>query len=146
LLKGSEEVLNHETKKLKEMLEHERRKNSEMEAKMLSAQDGLSTTTYHSRTLQARVDEIEGRFGKVDSDNVQLRRDKQILVEHIQQLQQKLDLKESELLRMESHMHTLQTDVTELKADIDRSKSMHTANLTRLSDTVGSMNLTAASS
>ena len=47
---------------------------------------------------------------------------------------------------MESHMHTLQTDVTELKADIDRSKSMHTANLTRLSDTVGSMNLTAASS
>ena len=57
---------------------------------MLSAQDGLSTTTYHSRTLQARVDEIEGRFGKVDSDNVQLRRDKQILVEHIQQLQQKV--------------------------------------------------------
>ena len=57
---------------------------------MLKAQDGMSSSEFHSRTIQSRLDEIEGRFSQADRDNAQLRKDKQILVEHIAQLQNKV--------------------------------------------------------
>ena len=57
---------------------------------MLKAQDGMTSSQFHNRTIQSRLEEIEGRFSHADRDNAQLRKDKQILVEHVAQLQKKV--------------------------------------------------------
>jgi len=52
---------------------------------------------------------------------------------------QQLDLKEAEILRLESHMHTLQRDVTDLKSTIDQSKAMQSRqweNMSRAADSL----------
>ena len=59
---------------------------------MLRAQDGMSSSQFHNRTIQSRLDEVEGRFSQADRDNAQLRKDKQILVEHVAHLQKKVML------------------------------------------------------
>jgi len=57
---------------------------------MLKSGDDLSSATFHNRSLQSKVDELEMRFRKSDEDNALLRKDKQILVEHVAQLQKKV--------------------------------------------------------
>ncbi|XP_078487285.1 uncharacterized protein LOC100185160 [Ciona intestinalis] len=140
-LRGSEQVLNHEVKKLREMLEFERNKLSKLEAQMLEAQDGMSNAHFHSRSVQSRLDELNGRFTKADDDNVQLRKDKLILVEHIAQQQKQLDLKEAEIHRLESHIYTLQTDISMLTSEIDKSKSMQTKHWNDLSKAAESLKI-----
>uniref|UniRef100_F7BIQ3 Uncharacterized protein n=2 Tax=Ciona intestinalis TaxID=7719 RepID=F7BIQ3_CIOIN len=140
-LRGSEQVLNHEVKKLREMLEFERNKLSKLEAQMLEAQDGMSSAHFHSRSVQSRLDELNGRFTKADDDNVQLRKDKLILVEHIAQQQKQLDLKEAEIHRLESHIYTLQTDISMLTTEIDKSKSMQTKHWNDLSKAAESLKI-----
>lgn len=59
---------------------------------MLRAQDGMSSSEFHNRTIQSRLSEVEARFVNADTNNAQLRKDKQILVEHTSQLQKKVGI------------------------------------------------------
>ena len=61
----------------------------------MKAQEGLTSKDYRTRTLESRAEELEARFSRTDEDNVQLRRDKVLLAEHIAQLLKKVGSKAS---------------------------------------------------
>nr|CAB3231367.1 citron Rho-interacting kinase-like [Phallusia mammillata] len=142
-LKGTEQVLQLEVKKMREMLESERRKFHELESLMLKAQDGMSSSKFHNRTLQSKYEELDMRFVRCNDDNAQLRKDKQILVEHVSQLQKKLDLKEAEIQRLESHMYTLQQDVSGLRKEIDKSKTLQSQHWDKVSRAAESLRISS---
>lgn len=123
-LKGQDEVKSLESRKILDMLEVQKQRCRELENQLLKYQDNVSHMTYQSETVRTRLSELEARFTRVDVENTQLRHDKQLLVEHVAQLQRSLDQKESEVMRLQSHVSTLQTDVSRAHAELDLSRSL----------------------
>lgn len=123
-LKGQEEVKSLESRKLIEMLEINKQRCRDLESQILKLQDNNSSARYQSDTVRSRLTDLEARFSRVDVENSQLRRDKQLLIEHVAQIQRMLDQKESEVMRLQSHVHTLQTDVSRAEGELDLTKSL----------------------
>lgn len=123
-LKGKSEVHNLESRKLNEIISYEKNRCNELETQLLKYQDNMSHATMQSEQIRQRLAELEGRFTRNDIENNQLRHDKQLLVQHTAKLQRNLDQKESEILRLQSHIHTLQTDVSKAHSELDLTKSL----------------------
>ncbi|XP_039255756.1 uncharacterized protein LOC120332555 [Styela clava] len=123
-LKGQDEVKSLESRKLLDMIEIQKQRCRELENQILKMQDNMSHTNFQGETVRSRLTELESRFARVDTENTQLRHDKQLLVEHVANIQRSLDQKESEVQRLQTHVHTLQTDVSRAHTELDMTRSL----------------------
>lgn len=112
-VRDKEKQLKFELDQAREALKQERERVAHL-MKQLSKQDERRTqVTLTHNTTKSRLAELEGRQGGVEQENAQLRRDKMLLVDHVSELQKQIAEKEHEVVRLHSHIHTLEIRLDE---------------------------------
>ncbi|XP_070533240.1 outer dense fiber protein 2-like [Ptychodera flava] len=106
-VKDREQQLQFELNQAKNQLQQEKdRIRFYMEK--LSAQEEVTTSqSLSSNTMRSKLTELESLHSTTEAENVQLRRDKRLLVDHVAELQQKLKEKEDDNLVLRSRMSEL---------------------------------------
>ncbi|XP_041043054.1 synaptonemal complex protein 1-like isoform X2 [Carcharodon carcharias] len=115
-VKSKEEQLRYEVKRHKELLEIEKRKFKELMEKILLLEQVKTYVELIEATVRSRVAETEYRFVSGEEENVQLQRDKALLVDLITDLQIQLSSKEKELSQIYSEIQLFDQDISTLKS------------------------------
>ncbi|XP_038655659.1 A-kinase anchor protein 9-like isoform X3 [Scyliorhinus canicula] len=138
-VKGREEQLRYEVKRHKELLETEKRKFKQLMEKILLLEQGKTSVELNEATVRSRVAETENRFANGKEENLQLKRDKTLLVDLITDLQNQLSNKEEELSRIYSEIQLFDQDITTLKSQNALQQSLHFEKWQELSGVSSSM-------
>uniref|UniRef100_W5NL46 Uncharacterized protein n=1 Tax=Lepisosteus oculatus TaxID=7918 RepID=W5NL46_LEPOC len=115
-VKDSEKQLQHQLKQQKEILDGEKVKHKEIMDKILLLEQGRTSAELSGATVSSRRAEMEALLAKEERENVNLRRDKALLVDLISSLQQKLIAKDSELAQISSRIEIYHKDISTLKS------------------------------
>nr|XP_022293000.1 golgin subfamily A member 5-like isoform X1 [Crassostrea virginica]XP_022293010.1 golgin subfamily A member 5-like isoform X1 [Crassostrea virginica]XP_022293019.1 golgin subfamily A member 5-like isoform X1 [Crassostrea virginica] len=103
-LQHSQEALKREQDKVKSLMEQ------------LSKYESVSTTRdLELNTSRSRVAELESLHSSVDKENMQLRKDKVLLVDHVSELQRKLEQKDQEIVLLRSQVQTMEVRLKDLE-------------------------------
>ncbi|XP_054754992.2 intraflagellar transport protein 74 homolog [Lytechinus pictus] len=125
-VKDKEKQLKFDLDQARESLKQERERVAHL-MKQLSKQDERQTHNILTHnTTKSRLAELEGRQGGVEQENAQLRRDKMLLVDHVSDLQKQLAEKEHEVMRLHSHIHTLEIRLDETSRQSVAESSIQT--------------------
>ncbi|XP_060677185.1 ERC protein 2-like [Hemiscyllium ocellatum] len=115
-VKDKEEQLRYEVKRHKELLEMEKIKFKELMEKILLLEQGKTSIELNEATVRSRIAEIKSRFSCDEEENLQLQRDKALLVDLITDLQKQLSSKEEELSQIYSEIQLFEQDISTLKS------------------------------
>ncbi|XP_070209611.1 paramyosin-like isoform X3 [Littorina saxatilis] len=112
-LRDKEGALRHEIDKLQEQLKHEQGKSKQYLEQLTNKEVYGNQTELKVNTLQSKVNELEALHQSSEADITQLKRDKVLLVEHVADLQKKIEEKDrniielrAEIATMDSHLKT----------------------------------------
>ena len=112
--KDQEKQLEFELNQTKESLKHEQERCKHY-LSLLAQQEQLTTSTeLNASTTKSKLVELEGLHTSTESENNQLRRDKMLLVDHVAEMQKKVDEKEKEILKLKTHVLSLERRLKEL--------------------------------
>jgi len=104
-------MLEMEVADLKKQLDLERYRIKDLESK-LSDQENLTKSTELSLlTTKGRLNEQESNNSKLDDELNSLRRDKNLLVDHVSELQKKVDDRDTTILHLRQEISTLESNV-----------------------------------
>ncbi|XP_067841382.1 myosin heavy chain, clone 203-like [Heptranchias perlo] len=138
-MKDREEQLRYQVKRHKELLEIEKKKFKGLMEKILLLEQGKTSVELNGATVCSRVAETESRFANGEEENLQLQRDKALLVDLITDLQNQLSSKEEELSRIYSEIHSFDQDISTLKSQNAQEQSLHSEKWQELSRVSSSM-------
>ncbi|XP_078398977.1 uncharacterized protein LOC144681121 [Cetorhinus maximus] len=138
-VKSQEEQLRYEVKRHKELLEIEKRTFKELTEKILLLEQGKTYVELNEATVRSRVAETEYRFVSGEEENVQLQRDKALLVDLITDLQIQLSNKEKELSQIYSEIQLFDQDISTLKSQNALEQSLRSEKWQELSRLSSSM-------
>ncbi|XP_067874364.1 chromosome partition protein Smc-like isoform X3 [Heterodontus francisci] len=138
-VKDHEEQLRHEVKRQKELLKIEKKKFKELMEKILLLEEGKTSVELNEATVRSRIAETENRFASDEEENLQLQRDKALLVDLITDLQNQLSSKEKELCRIYSEIQLFDQDISTLKSQNALEQSLRSEKWQELSRVSSSM-------
>ncbi|CAL1533196.1 unnamed protein product [Lymnaea stagnalis] len=99
----------HEIDRLRDELRQEKERSRQYLDQLTNEQTTHKRTDLQVNTMRSRLTESEGMHSVIDSENTQLRKDKILLVDHVAELQKKLDDKDREILTLRSSVDDLET-------------------------------------
>ncbi|XP_076437588.1 uncharacterized protein LOC143276817 isoform X2 [Babylonia areolata] len=106
-LRDKEGVLRHEITQLTEQLKHEQDRSKQYLEQLTSRDTQYSSLELRTNTAQSRVKELEGLQQAGDAEVSQLKRDKVLLVEHVADLQRKIEEKDRSLVELRAELVAL---------------------------------------
>ncbi|XP_038655660.1 early endosome antigen 1-like isoform X4 [Scyliorhinus canicula] len=119
--------------------------NKQLE-RILLLEQGKTSVELNEATVRSRVAETENRFANGKEENLQLKRDKTLLVDLITDLQNQISIfstqlsnKEEELSRIYSEIQLFDQDITTLKSQNALQQSLHFEKWQELSGVSSSM-------
>eukprot|EP00794_Sanderia_malayensis_P010067 gene10067-11095_t len=119
-------VLQREVDHLREQLTMERQKHREAINKLTKEERGLNRANLRGTKLQSELEELENMNSSQSEENVQLRRDKMILADHVAELQNKLSEAEEDLENLRKESNHYRTQSAQLESKVRLQKSMDT--------------------
>ncbi|KAK2167062.1 hypothetical protein LSH36_32g09010 [Paralvinella palmiformis] len=149
VIKDRENNLQFELNQVKEQLQKEKeRVNHYME--QLSKLEQLSTQEkLNANTTRSRLAELEVIHQRLETENSELRRDKMLLVDHVADLQNKLENTEKKIYMLEMHKNNMQTELKELENLKELESTLNTekwAEFSRLAESMKNLSSTIARS
>ncbi|XP_060081182.1 uncharacterized protein LOC132560530 isoform X2 [Ylistrum balloti] len=113
-LRDKEKETRFELQHTHELLRKEQERNKLYSEKMVKQEAVATSLDLSVNTSRSRITELENYQVGIEQENAQLRKDKTLLVDHVSDLQRKLEMKDREINILKSQMHTLDTKVNEL--------------------------------
>ncbi|XP_064597308.1 myosin heavy chain-like [Liolophura sinensis] len=122
-IKDREKSVRLELEQVKEQLKREQERCQFYLEKLTKEENLISAHESQLTTAKSRQSELEGQFVVLDAENAQLRKDKMLLVDHVADLQRKLEDSERESLRMGGEIQALQKRLNGLEhlKDLERT-------------------------
>ncbi|KAK3611538.1 hypothetical protein CHS0354_016471 [Potamilus streckersoni] len=118
-LKDKEKEARFELEYIKEQLRKEQEKCIELQ-EAVTRKDSISNSQEQEiSTARKKMNELTNMQDSCEKENIQLRRDKSLLVDHVADLQKKLDMKNEEVVQLRGKISSLEgrlQDVEELKS------------------------------
>ncbi|XP_067874354.1 myosin heavy chain, clone 203-like isoform X2 [Heterodontus francisci] len=112
--------------------------NKQLE-RILLLEEGKTSVELNEATVRSRIAETENRFASDEEENLQLQRDKALLVDLITDLQNQLSSKEKELCRIYSEIQLFDQDISTLKSQNALEQSLRSEKWQELSRVSSSM-------
>eukprot|EP00795_Rhopilema_esculentum_P005871 gene5871-11197_t len=122
--KENEKQLTREVEHLKDQLRLEQMKHKDATGKLLEGERGLNRAKLRGTKLQSEVEELENLNTSQSEENIQLRRDKMILTDHVADLQAQLSEKEEEIETAKIELHDYKERLTQLDSHMKMQRSM----------------------
>ncbi|XP_055996073.1 ELKS/Rab6-interacting/CAST family member 1-like isoform X2 [Ostrea edulis] len=113
-IKDREKEGRFELQHTQELLKKEQEKSRNFMEKMTKNESISMTHELELNTCRSRVAELENLHSSVDKENLQLRKDKVLLVDHVSELQRKLERKDQEIVLLRSQIQTMEGKVKDL--------------------------------
>ncbi|XP_062573134.1 ELKS/Rab6-interacting/CAST family member 1-like [Saccostrea cucullata] len=114
-IKDREKEVRFELQHTQELLKKEQEKARNL-LDQLTKYESLSTTReLEVNTSRSRVAELESLHSSVDKENMQLRKDKVLLVDHVSELQRKLEQKDKEIVLLRTQVQTMEVKLKDLE-------------------------------
>ncbi|KAK7475895.1 hypothetical protein BaRGS_00032863 [Batillaria attramentaria] len=108
-LRDKEGALRLELDKLREQLKHEQDRSKQYLEQLTNKETACSTAERRLNTNQSRITELEGLQKATEAEVTQLKRDKVLLVEHVADLQKKIEDKDRQIIELRGEMATLES-------------------------------------
>lgn len=108
-LRDKEGALRHEMDKLNEQLKHEQQKSRQYLEQLTNKDMSSNKTELRANTAEARVAELESLYEASESDIKQLKYDKVLLVDHVADMQKKIEEKDRYLMELRADVAALES-------------------------------------
>ncbi|XP_046563262.1 ELKS/Rab6-interacting/CAST family member 1-like isoform X1 [Haliotis rubra] len=115
--RDKEKQLQFEREQLREQLRRESEKGQHYLEELTKKETTHSSTEHQLTSAQNRMGELEGMQVAADAENTQLRRDKLLLVDHVADLQAKLEMKDREVLQLQHEIVSMEARLNEFESD-----------------------------
>ncbi|XP_059155882.1 myosin-6-like isoform X2 [Physella acuta] len=99
----------HEMDRLRDELRQEKERARQYLEQLTNEQMTHKKTELHLNTFKSRLTETEGMHGVLESETDQLRKDKSLLVDHIAELQRKIEERDHEIIELRTNVSDLET-------------------------------------
>ncbi|GFO26262.1 paramyosin-like isoform x2 [Plakobranchus ocellatus] len=107
---------------LRDQLRQEQEKSRQYLEQLTSQESSSKTVELSFNTAKSRMVELEGMRSAVEAENAQLRKDKTLLVDHVADLQRKMEDKDREILDLKSSISDLEARLR--NSDLQKSLEM----------------------
>ncbi|XP_069090904.1 interaptin-like [Pleurodeles waltl] len=138
-VKDHEDHLQREVNRHQDLLEQEKNNFKECMDKILILEKGGTSADLNVSTTYSRIAEIQAMLSKEEQTNVELRRDKTLLVDLISNLQTQIANKEHELSKTSSGVEQLDKHIDALKSKHELQQSLQSARWQEISGMANSM-------
>ncbi|XP_078505063.1 uncharacterized protein LOC144763373 [Lissotriton helveticus] len=138
-VKDHEEQLQREVNRHQDLLEEEKNNFKECMDKILILERGATSSDLNVNTTYSRIAEIQAMLSKEEQTNIELRRDKTLLVDLISNLQTQIANKEHELSKTSSSVEQLDQHIAALQSKHELQQSLQTARWQEISGMANSM-------
>ncbi|VDI20514.1 uncharacterized protein LOC143054047 isoform X2 [Mytilus galloprovincialis] len=122
-LRDREKDAKFEISHLQEQLRKEQEKSRHYLENLTKTESSTTTTELQLKTVKSRVSELESFQHAVERECEQLRKDKLLLVDHVSEIQRKLESKEQEIMLLRSQNQTMEGKLR----DTDRMSMMESS-------------------
>lgn len=113
--KEHEKELRFELEYLRDQLVKEQEKVKQYQEQVSFKESVATQHDLQLNTARSRVKELSSMHEHLEKDNIQLRKDKSLLVDHVADIQKKLELKNEEVVNLRSQVLSLEQRVEELE-------------------------------
>ncbi|XP_052281601.1 ELKS/Rab6-interacting/CAST family member 1-like isoform X2 [Dreissena polymorpha] len=113
--KDREKELRFELEYVREQLAKEIERVRQYQEQMTTKESASTQVELQLNTARSRVTELTSMHSHLEKDNTQLRKDKSLLVDHVADLQKKLESKNEEVVRLRGDVLSLEDRVQELE-------------------------------
>ncbi|CAM4535670.1 uncharacterized protein LOC125634206 isoform X3 [Caretta caretta] len=138
-VKDQEEHLKHEIKMHQELLQQEKKSLQDLMEKIHILEQGSTSLDLNVATICSQIAEMKGMLDKEEQDNIELQRDKALLVDLVSSLQNQLVGRDNELLQTSTKMLQLDQDMSALKSKHVLRQSLQSEKLQEISKMASSM-------
>ncbi|KAE8602359.1 hypothetical protein XENTR_v10013957 [Xenopus tropicalis] len=138
-VKDKEEQLDREVKQQKELLKLEKDNFKYIMDQLSMLQSGNTLHSFTVASISSEIDELKAMLTKEEQINLELRKDKTLLVDHISSLQTQIADKDAELHRIFSRIEEIENGMKTLKFEQELHRSMQSTKWKEISDMAGSM-------
>ncbi|XP_053140615.1 paramyosin-like isoform X2 [Hemicordylus capensis] len=138
-VKDHEDHLQKEIKRHQELLEQEKNTFQDLENKISILEKGSKSLDLSVATMKSRVAEIRAMLDKEEQDNIELKRDKTLLIDLTSSLQKQLAGKGSNLLQASNKMLQLDEAISTLKTSHMLCQSLQSEKWDEISKMANSM-------
>lgn len=114
-IKDREKEARFELQHTQEQLKKEQEKARNLMEKLSKYESVSTTRDLELNTSRSRVAELESLHSSVDKENMQLRKDKVLLVDHVSELQRKMEQKDQEIVLLRSQVQTMESKLKDLE-------------------------------
>lgn len=114
-IKDREKEARFELQHTQEQLKKEQEKTRNLMEKLSKYESVSTTRDLELNTSRSRVAELESLHSSVDKENMQLRKDKVLLVDHVSELQRKIEQKDQEIVLLRSQVQTMESKLKDLE-------------------------------
>ncbi|KAM4040766.1 uncharacterized protein ACNLHF_012037 isoform 1-T2 [Anomaloglossus baeobatrachus] len=139
IVKDKEEQLSKQVQMQQVFLEKEKQHFKDLMGQIDLLLSGNGLQDLRSTTLSSQIAEIQAILIKEEQINTELRRDKELLVDHISSLQTQITKKESELLHMSLKIEELDKRLSTVQSDHSMQRSLQSVKWKEISDLAKSM-------
>lgn len=146
-LRDKEGALRHEIDKLNEQIRHEQQKCKQYLDQLTEREVSANKSDLRANAAEARVAELESLYKASEDDVRQLRHDKVLLVEHVADLQRKIEEKDRYLIELRADVASLESRLkqVEYQKSLELStQSQKWEELGRLAENMRSLSSTMA--
>ncbi|XP_030412084.1 golgin subfamily A member 6-like protein 1 [Gopherus evgoodei] len=138
-VKDQEEHLKNEIKMHQELLQQEKKNLQELTEKIHILEQGSPSLDLNVATIFSRIAEMKGMLDKEEQDNIELQRDKALLVDLVSSLQNQLVGRDNELSQTSTKMLQLDQDISALKTKHVLRQSLQSEKWQEISKMASSM-------
>ncbi|XP_021377507.1 ELKS/Rab6-interacting/CAST family member 1-like isoform X2 [Mizuhopecten yessoensis] len=125
-LRDKEKEARFELQHTQDLLRKEQERNRLYSEKLVKQEAVATSLDLSVNTSRSRITELESYQSGVEHENAQLRKDKTLLVDHVSDLQRKLETKDRDINTLRSQMHLMESKVQELQHLKQMESSVHT--------------------
>ncbi|CAC5384912.1 unnamed protein product [Mytilus coruscus] len=122
-LRDKEKDAKFEISHLQEQLRKEQEKSRHYLENLTKTESSTTSTELQLKTVKSRVSELESFQHSMERECEQLRKDKLLLVDHVSEIQRKLEAKDQEIILLRSQNQTMEGKLR----DIDRMNMMESS-------------------
>lgn len=148
-LRDKEGALKHELDKLREQLKHEQERSRQYLDQLTNKESVCHTAELRASTNQSRISELESLHHATEAEVTQLKRDKVLLVEHVADLQRKIEDKDHQIVELRTEVGGMESRLkhTEYQKTLELSaQSQKWEEFGRLAESMRTLSSTMAHS
>ncbi|XP_069463622.1 interaptin-like [Ambystoma mexicanum] len=138
-MKDCEEQLQREVNRHQDLLDQEKKNFKECMEKIMILEKGGTAANLNVGVMQSRIAETQAMLAKEEESNIELRRDKALLVDLSSNLQMQISSKERELSQTSSSVEQLDQHIAVLKSKRELQQSLQAARWQEISSMANSM-------